>query len=199
MLYIEGFLLGIGTIIFIGPVFFYLLKTTLEKGTQYGIIVALGIIVSDIACVAICFTGARSFFKEETNHFWIAIIGGLILLALGLKYIIKPTTQTDSTKKLGSNKLAVFTQGFLVNFVNPFVFMVWIGFLVYGESQTTNSTSLLLFVFAILLGIFTTDLIKIFLANKIRSYLKPKNMLLMHRIIGAILILFSIRLLFFAY
>ena len=199
MLYLEGFILGLGTIIFIGPVFFYLLKTTLEKGTQHGIIVALGIIVSDIVCAAICASGASSYLKDNANQFWLAIIGGIILLALGLKYIVKPTTKTDSNKTLASNKLAVFTQGFLVNFVNPFVFMVWIGFLVYGESQTTNSLSLLLFVLAILLGIFTTDLIKVLLSSKIRGYLKPQNMLIIHRTIGVILILFSLRLFFFAY
>ena len=67
MVYLEGFLLGLGTALFIGPVFFYLLKITLEQGFQYGFIVALGIILSDIVCVAICSTGISPLLKENSN------------------------------------------------------------------------------------------------------------------------------------
>jgi threonine/homoserine/homoserine lactone efflux protein len=198
MIFIEGYLLGIGTLIFIGPVFFYLLQTTLEKGMKYGIIVALGIIVSDVVCVAICATGARSFFNNDTNQFWTAIFGSLILFSLGLKYIIKPAVNTIANQPVSANKLSLFTQGFLINFINPFVFMVWIGFLVYGENRTTHSSDLLLFVVAILLGILTTDLIKVLLSHKIRAYLQPRYLLIIARTIGVLLIIFSVRLLFFA-
>ena len=199
MIFIEGYLLGLGTLIFIGPVFFYLLQTTLEKGSKYGVIVALGIIVSDIACVAICASSAKTFFHHDNNQFWLAIVGSIILFFLGLKYIIKPSLNTNIGKPLSTNKLAIFTQGFLINFVNPFVFMVWIGFLVYGETKSNNSSDLLLFVVAILLGIFTTDLIKVFLANKIKSYLQPNSLIKIYRIIGILLIAFSVSLLFFTF
>lgn len=198
MIIFEGFILGFSTIIFIGPVFFYLLKTTLEKGVKFGIMVALGIIVSDILCAAICSTGISSFLTDPGNQNYIAISGGSILLLLGLKYIIKPVAKQNPDKPISSNLLSVFTQGFLINFINPFVFMVWIGFIVYGESNTPNTTSLVLFIIAILIGIFASDIFKIFISSRIRKYLEPKYLSVVFRVIGVILVLFSIRLLLFS-
>ena len=53
MAILTGILLGLGTMLFVGPVFFYLLKSTLESGFKAGIAVALGIILGDVICAGI--------------------------------------------------------------------------------------------------------------------------------------------------
>jgi threonine/homoserine/homoserine lactone efflux protein len=45
---ITGILLGLSTLLFIGPVFFYLVKTTLEGGIWAGVSVAIDVVIGDV-------------------------------------------------------------------------------------------------------------------------------------------------------
>ncbi|MBL4651518.1 MAG: LysE family transporter [Flavobacteriales bacterium] len=163
MIFLNGYLIGLGTIVFIGPVVFTLLQATLEKGVRAGISTALGIIVSDIVAVAICALGAIPFLKDVHNQFWLAIAGGLLLFSMGLKYIISPNvaTRTEGTASINKSDYSrFFAKGFLVNFINPAVFLYWIGFLAYAQTEFQNTTNVWLFISAILAGIFTIDIAK---------------------------------------
>ena len=64
---LEGYVIGLGMVIFIGPVFFLLLNSSLQSGVKAGVAVALGIIVSDIICVALCYYGLSSIINIEKN------------------------------------------------------------------------------------------------------------------------------------
>jgi len=64
MIFLEGLIIGIGMILFVGPVFFTMLQVTLMRGFWAGFFVALGIIISDIACLLLCFLATRSFLIE---------------------------------------------------------------------------------------------------------------------------------------
>ncbi len=196
MAFTEGILVGLSMIIFIGPVFFTLLKSTLEHGKFAGFAVASGIIISDVTCIAVCLLGAIPFFDNDINQFWIGLTGSIILLALGLKYLIKPNAEHNSRQLRVKNVLIVsfFTKGFLVNFINPFVFLVWIGLITYAKSEFIHYESLFIFLGGALLGIFSTDLLKVILADKIKRLIQPKVLRVTYRIIGIILIGFAIRI-----
>ena len=73
MAFINGFLIGLGFVIFLGPVFFYLLKCTLDAGFWSGVAVALGIVFADFLCLIICSFGAIPFFKNQQNQFILVI------------------------------------------------------------------------------------------------------------------------------
>ena len=186
-------------IVFIGPVVFTLLKASLQKGTRAGIMVALGIVVSDIIVILVCLAGAIPFFENENNQFWIALFGSVLLLLLGMKYLVSPAQVDEKEIKLKARDAATsFTNGFLVNLINPFVFMVWIGIIVLAESNYGNGTSLFVFLAAILLGIFSQDLFKVFFAKKIKPFLDPKRLTRIYQILGLLMLAFAFRLFFFA-
>ena len=192
--FLKGFILGLGTIALIGPVFFTLIKNAVQYGRNAGIWTALGIIVSDIIVFLICFYGTSSILEQIKSEPTVKFAGAAILLAMGLKFIIKPVlfdTQTAETSK--KDYIGYFTQGFLVNGVNPFVFIVWIGFIAIGRTNYQD-TDLYVFLISILLGIFAIDLLKSILADKIKPFLNPKSLKFSYKIIGLILIGFSIRL-----
>ncbi len=67
----------------------------------------------------------------------------ILLVIMGINYLIKKdyslTTNNDKLKTK-----SFFLQGFLINFVNPFVFMVWIGVLDYSENSWGMSNKSLL-------------------------------------------------------
>lgn len=200
--FFHGFLIGLSFVIFLGPVFFYLLKSSLEKGFWAGLFVALGIVIGDLICVIICSFGAIPFFKNTNNQFWLGVVGSIILIGMGLKFILRPESRKPKTdalpKKMSkANYVAYFSQGFLINFVNPFVFVVWIGIIGYAETEYGFSTSMFIFLAAALIGIFSTDITKVYFAQKIKKFLTPIFLKRLYQFFGIALIVFGIRLVFY--
>lgn len=196
----EGYLVGLAMVVFLGPVFFTLLQVTLEHGYKFGFAIVWGILISDVVVVALCFLGASDLFSSTENQFWIALLGSFVLFALGLKYIIKPDLNTNTSLKVSAVSLsAYFIKGFLVNFVNPFVFIVWISTITYAESKYPEGDSALFFLIAALLGILTIDSIKVLISNKLKPFLKGVFLRRIFFIIGLILIAFGVRLLYFCF
>ena len=75
---ITGILLGLSTLLFIGPVFFYLVKSTLEEGIYAGISVALGIILGDIIYVFLIVKEFSDFLNEPQYQKWFALFWRLV-------------------------------------------------------------------------------------------------------------------------
>ena len=195
MALLTGLLLGLGTLLFIGPVFFYLLKSTLESGFKAGLSVAIGIILGDVLCLSIALFGTTEFIAQPTFIFWASLLGGSILLFMGLKYVLKPNLNTSVNGKLQKRSLWVYgINGFLINFVNPFVFAVWFGFVSYTEALYDHDTALFSLL-VILVVIFSTDVLKALFAERISRLIEPKKLKNTFRVFGILMICFSIRLL----
>ena len=191
----TGLLLGLGTLLFIGPVFFYLIKSTLESGFKAGIFVALGIILGDILCLLIALYGSNEFMTRPTFVLWASIIGGGLLLFMGLKYVLKPNLDTTVKGRLQRSSIFVYgINGFLINFVNPFVFAVWFGFVSYTKALYDNGTAVFSLVITLSV-IFSTDVLKALFAERISWLIEPQKLKNIFRVFGALMICFSIRLL----
>lgn len=198
MAFFYGILFGISTILFIGPVFFLLLKSSIDESKEAGFSVALGIIVSDILCLYLCSYFAP-FFQKQQNLQIAAVLGSILLLVMGISYI-KSKYKVQSKKKFTNRSfMNFFTKGFLINFVNPFVFAVWLGFIIYANKTFSTQYDRVTFHTGILVGIFSTDILKVFLAQPIKTKLTPKLMEKIYKIIGVILLIFSLRMLVFAF
>ena len=192
---LTGIFLGFTTLLFIGPVFFYLLKSSIESGFKAGVAVAVGIIIGDIICVLLALFGFGSFFESPENQKIFAGVGGIILLFFGLKYFFKPNLN-DSKSKINSSKSVLIygVNGFLINFVNPFVFAVWFGFYTLNISKYDKEDSVVLSLIITLLVIFATDILKVFFAQKLIPFLTKKRLVKLFKIFGVIMVGFSIRL-----
>ena len=90
MAILEGYLVGLAMVIFVGPVFFTLLQNTLERGRLAGIMVALGIIVSDVVAVGLCVAGSIAFLQKDAYTVYVSILGAVILFIIGGRYIFWP-------------------------------------------------------------------------------------------------------------
>lgn len=191
----EGYLIGLGMVVFIGPVFFLLLSSTLESGFIPGLLVALGIIVSDIIFVVLCKFGLAQFISEPAALEWIALIGAVLLISIGIKYLKAPVTAPITQHIETKNLSAFFIKGFLVNFINPFVLAIWIGIISFSEQKTNSNV----YLTGILLGIFSLDLLKVILAKRIKHLFKPLILQWTYRVFGLLLILFGIRMFIYFY
>ncbi len=196
MSFIEGFSIGLGMIIFIGPVFFLLLNSTLQFGVKAGVAVAFGIIFSDFVCVGLCYYGFSSLLNIEQHQFWIGIIGSVILFGMGITYVFKEVAIPEHNILNAKGFQTFFLKGFNINFFNPFVFAVWIGVYQYGKSKYLNQELFIIFLMAVLLGILTTDVLKVLLSKKVKGFISPKRLTIFFKGTGIILMLFAIRLLY---
>ncbi len=197
MALLQGYLVGLGMVIFVGPVFFSLLQNTLERGRLAGIMVALGIIISDVVAVGLCMAGTIAFLQNDSYTVYVSLLGAAILFAIGLRYIFKPSLSTEgSTKYLGL--FGAFGSGFLVNFVNPFVFGVWLTVINIGGTTHGFQDGLYWYLGGSLLGILTTDLLKVFLAGYIKPLMQPRRLAIAFRVIGIVLVGFGVRLVVYA-
>ena len=104
---ITGFLFGLSTLLFVGPVLFYLLKSTIESGFKAGVAVSLGILLGDAIYVALALFGTESLINQleyQKNKKIISLLE-VILLTIGLKYVLKPNVNTEVNGKLQKQKI----------------------------------------------------------------------------------------------
>lgn len=197
-LIVESILLGLLLSFLFGPAFFSLLQTSIHRGFKYGIMLALGIFLSDVFIVGLYVVGATSILKAiETHKTIVGTIGAAVLIGFGI-YTMMHKLQVDSEDENGYNnpprKLYTYIiKGFLMNITNPFVFIYWLTWTGAISSQFSNDKYKIITFFLItLFTVLSFDIMKSFVANKIKKWLNPKIMLWINRIIGVLLIIFGI-------
>src|SRR5882724_4075100 len=84
----KGVQLGILLAFLVGPVFFTIIQTSVEKGLWNGALVAIGVSLSDILYVTICYYGLFQFLNDPGSKICMAYIGGAILIIFGLYHLI---------------------------------------------------------------------------------------------------------------
>ncbi len=193
--WLEGYAVGFGMIILIGPVFFTLLYTTLKYGLRAGIAVAFGISLSDALCVLLLVAfRIDSFIQSQIERQEMRIAAALLLIGLGTWYTFKRTEQHKEVEIKTQQYLSFILKGFSVNLINPFVFVAWLSISGHG-SLRFSGTPLYLYLAGTLMGIFTTDLIKVALAKQIKQFLRPDWLKRIYIGIGFILILLGLGIL----
>lgn len=194
---VTGLLLGLSTLLFVGPVFFYLIQIGMQIGFKAGLSVAIGIILGDIICVFLAIYGVGEYLENETVQYWFAIIGGIILIILGLKSIfVQSKINLNITNITSTNYFKIAFNGFLINFVNPFVFAVWFGFYSILTNKYESFFDVNLALTFVLVTIFFTDILKALFAQKIKKFITPSFYSKFSKAIGLAMIFFGIRLWF---
>jgi threonine/homoserine/homoserine lactone efflux protein len=207
--FLKGLLLGLILSISIGPVIFAIIKQSLTNGKRSGYAFVAGVSSSDIILLFICnvFT---SLFNLVLNHkSTIALAGAGFLLLMGLytlffKKLKLENMGVDGAQKQASVKdlIASYFSGFLMNTLNPSVFLFWFAWTAAintSADDTTNPLQYKLVVFGTCLGfVLLSDLLKVFLAGKLRPRLTEKNLLWINRVSGIIILIFSAALLYSA-
>lgn len=184
-----------------GPIFVALTQASLEKGTLAGFAVGFGVWVSDVIIVVISLLMINQI-SEVVNgdvfQFWMGVAGVIVLAVFGIILLIKkPKISEDNDLLSISNFLGYWAKGFLINTLNPFTFIFWLGTMStykIGKQATQEDLSILLFT--ILLVIILSDSIKVLLARLIRNRLEPKHIGWISKISGVGLIGFASFLLY---
>lgn len=193
MAFFEGYIVGLSLALLVGPVLFVLLQASLVYGWRAGVAVALGVLLSDIICVILCSYGI-SYWKLYQPY--LNGLGCILLLGLGIRYLTQPIRLPAEKRSLSARSYIGFLgRGFAVNFINPIVFLIWIG-IIGAAANKYSGHSLAYFLVGTLAAIGTTDILKAIFAAQIRPYLQPHYLRWLYRGIGAILFIFGLRLLY---
>lgn len=191
----NAFLIGVFMAFMIGPVFFMLIKTSVLKGTRAAISFDLGVIFGDICFMLIAYFGSRNLLEKIKDDPRLFLIGGLILIVYGIiTYLSKKEIAVDKiTISKENNYFKLFINGFLLNFINVGVLGFWLGLLiVLGPALDMNPTSIFWFLTVVVIGYFTTDIVKILLAKQLKNKLTPKLIYQINRVMGVLLIVFGL-------
>jgi threonine/homoserine/homoserine lactone efflux protein len=197
--FLSGILLGLTMAIMIGPALFSLLQTSIHRGFRAGMYMALGIFISDVLLVALSYLGVSAFLTEKNNSFVFGLVGGIVIILFGLftfrkRQAVKPDLENESPLPLETVKpLKYMAKGFALNILNPFLLIFWVGWMAYvGNTFGTYSPETVVFFAGCLSTVLATDMLKCFIAGKIKQYLRPRVVTILNYILGVVLILLGI-------
>jgi amino acid exporter len=197
---VSGLTLGFILSFLVGPVFFLLIDTSIKKGFQKAIWLAAGVLLSDAFYIIITYFSSTATGVMHTYRYEIGWAGGLLLIVFGIVTILKKPHIKSSELDLavnGSSNWMEVLKGFLMNFLNPFVLVFWLGVsgsVSGGKSFTYMHT--VIFFTAVLCTVFVTDILKAWSASRLRAFLKPNLLLWVNRVSGTGLFLFGVRMIY---
>ncbi len=214
---VEGLAAGLILSVFVGPIFFTMLQLGVEHGFKAAFTLALGQWTSDFLFIFIAFYSEDFVQKlvedpvSRTNFIWYSgTIGGclLILFGLGLFFtqsvstkgntkaekIFSDVEQNKTNQKIFGSYLAYFSQGFLINTINPTPLLFWVGLMGAAVSRDFTPMATWATFATVILVVIATDLAKIYLAKSIKDKLKPKHILYVRRVAGIVLAGFGLSL-----
>lgn len=198
---IEGLILGLGLAISLGPIFIVLTETSIQKGILPGLTAGLGIWISDILFIVLFYkfiSQLKETIESESFVFWLSISGAIVLISFGIYMILKKPELDINIKKLtAKNYFGFFLKGFMINTINPFTFVYWIGvissYLIGRNASNQDSIILLSTVFFI---IVISDTLKVYLANSLRNKMTEKNINYIFNFSGFVLLVFGVYMAF---
>ncbi len=195
--------IGVGIILsfLTGPVFFALIRTSIEKGFFSGAALATGVLLADISWVTITFYGTRILEFEARYQKLTALFGGAFLIAVGVYYIAKKVELKYEAieDKFHFGHTGYLVKGFLITFFNPSVLVFWITVnsilksAFHIDNEFDNYENILFFT-STLLTCYTMDITKAYFANKLRNKISGRTIITMNRIAGVVIICFGCRL-----
>ena len=196
---LKGVAMGLLLVISVGPVVFTILKQSINNGKAGGFSFVAGVWISDFLLIVL-----SNLFSELVTmildfKMQIGVVGSAFLIGMGIFYIffkkvhIHPEEITIPLKSSDHARIAL--QGFLLNTLNPAVIAFWLTTATAIAVSHTIRDRIIIFSTAIIFNI-SADVVKVRLAGKLRKKLTVKNIRLVNKISGLILLVFGTVLLF---
>jgi threonine/homoserine/homoserine lactone efflux protein len=196
---LNGIFSGIVLALLIGPVFFTLIQTSIERGFRSGFFVAVGVSLSDALYISVSYLGIYQLFDKGNFREYLAYFGGAVLLVFGLYYLFIKNRKVKTYQAGHTNTSIPFRlimKGFIINGLSPMVLIFWVGSVGVATTKfgyATPSTAIPYFA-SIVTTVFTTDILKAKLADKVRMVLTPGFIRTLNIIVGLLMVIFGGRL-----
>ena len=198
MIVIKGIQFGVVLAFLAGPVFFTIIQTSAERGFAKGVLVALGVSISDAFYVVVCYLGLISLIESPTFRDQMAFVGGAILVLFGLYHLIVKARKSMEPAKAAteSKSYRYILKGFFINAFSPMVPILWIGYISVAsiDLKLVADSEFAIFFAAMLITVLLTDIAKAYLAGRLSTIITPQRMMWMNVVVGIALIIYGVRL-----
>lgn len=195
---ISGIGIGIVLTFLTGPVFFALIKTSIERGFHAGVYMALGVVCSDIVFVGAILFGSQLFEVSAQTKTIAGVVGSIILFVVGVRYIIKKVKLNyNNDQPTGIKRYGYFLKGFLMCIFNPTLLFHWITVIgtastIYRADDSNRTLKIAVMFLTVLVVQFGLDTTKAFYANKLRAKVSAKLVHRLNQVAGVALIIASL-------
>ena len=196
--FVKGFAISLLLIFSVGPAAFTIIKQSINNGRAGGFSFVAGVWLSDLLWVIL--SNAFSELVIQLLHFKreIGLTGSAFLIALGIYYLffkkIHLKEEEDKIVITTSKHAKLTMAGFLINTVNPAVILFWLTTATAIAASHTVKQRIVIFTTCLIIN-SSVDILKVVLAGKIRKNMNEKNITLINKISGTILLVFGIALL----
>jgi len=195
---ISGIGIGLVLTFLTGPVFFALIKTSIEKGFHAGVALALGVVSSDVVFVGAILFGSQYFDISAHSKTVAGAVGSVILFTIGIYYLFKKADVNYENKTpTALNRAGYFLKGFLMCIFNPTILFHWITVIgtastIYHQGVPNRALKIAIMFLTVLVVQFSLDTVKAFYANKLRDRISVKFVHRLNEIAGIALIIASL-------
>jgi threonine/homoserine/homoserine lactone efflux protein len=198
MIIVKGIQFGIVLAFLAGPVFFTIVQTSAERGFAKGVLVALGVSLSDAFYVVVCYLGLISLIESPGFRDQMAFVGGAILVLFALYHLFIKTRKQTSTGNVPteSRTYRYILKGFFINAFSPMVPILWIGYISIASIDLglVEDSEFAVFFVSMLVTVLLTDIAKAYLAGRLSKLITPERMFWMNVIVGIALGVYGVRL-----
>ena len=194
---LTGILIGICVSAPVGPLGVLCIQRTLSRGKLHGFITGMGATTSDIIYALLVSLG-MSFILDfiNTHQFLIQLIGSIIILLFGLHlFLKKPKNQLPDIKTPRSkgDLISDYLSAFALCFSNPLIMFLFIGlFARFQIIESGNITNNIVAFISILIGATIWWILITLIVGYFKSKFKLRELWIINKITGSIIILLSI-------
>ncbi len=193
--FLNGILIGLTLSLLVGPALFVLLHTSIHRGFKAGLLIALGIFLSDLTVIILTYQGFSQILGEDPRqNFYFSLIGGLILIIFGTVTFTRKPEETvkgerDDEEIKVPGPMIYILKGYFLNIANPGVWFVWITAMVgVSSNYGVNSNGIVYFFAGAILTILSTDALKCFVAHQLKGILTNRVIGLLNKGVGVLLV-----------
>ena len=186
----AGILLGLTAGFAPGPLLVLVVSETLRHGIGAGLRVSVAPMVTDVPIILVSLLLLNKLAEFKPILGCISILGGLFILYLGYESLKTRGVELN----FSSDKTGAFKKGVITNALNPhpYVFYMTVGSPIIYKSIQYNFLSTLSFIGSFLLLLVGAKVILAMLVERSRAFLKGRVYIWTMRILGVLLILFSV-------
>lgn len=197
-LIIKGMIIGIATSAPMGPVGILCVHRTQKKGRWYGFVTGVGAACSDFIYAVITGIGLSfvlDFINNPVYKFYFQLAGGFMLLAFGLYSMLNNPLRNAHQSGQHSKGTLWYNcwTGFLITFSNPLIVLLFMALFSMFNFVSPNHPFMMCVGYAsIIAGAVLWWYGLTWLIDKIREKWDEQGVVIINRIIGGLVIIFSL-------
>jgi len=135
--FFEGFLLGLGAAVPLGPINILIMNKALNH-YKFGVAIGFGAMSADILYLTMIFIGVMSYINNPFILNSLGILGSLFLLYLGIIIYQNRKKELEINQNNVNSKsiFKLYLQGFILTLFNPYTVAFWLsiaGYAVHKE------------------------------------------------------------------